>query len=124
VEYQILVTEVLEVLEVLTYSKNRMLVVVSEIRSLVLVQVVILVAVECHSRIMAQNQGGLKRQETLGTTLLVSDQRLVGRMVQNMIVLVSSMQCLSMVLDFHLDLTRTPRVAPDLEAQHRQNKIQ
>jgi hypothetical protein len=66
-----------------------MLVVVSEIRSLVLVQLAILVAVECHSRIVAQNQGDLKLQETLGTTLLVSDQRLVGRMVQNMIVLVS-----------------------------------
>jgi hypothetical protein len=74
VEFQIPVTEVLEVLEILTCSKNRMLVVASEIRNLVLVQVETLVAVEYHNRIMAQNLEGVKLQETLRTTLLVRDQ--------------------------------------------------
>jgi hypothetical protein len=45
-EYKILPIEGLEVLEVLTCHKNRMLVVVSETRSMDLVQVEILVAME------------------------------------------------------------------------------
>ena len=69
--------------------------------------------------------GGSETSGKFGDHIVGQRSAIGGPMVQNMIVLVSSMQCLSMVLDFLLDLTRTRRVAPDLEeAQHHQNKIQ
>jgi hypothetical protein len=77
-QYKTLLIEGLDVLEVLTCHRNRIWVVVSETRSLVLVPLEILAAMECHSRIMVQSREDLNLQETLGTIVLVSDQRLVG----------------------------------------------